>query len=270
MRITDLSTERNFLHNLMRSEERLGKLEDMASSGTRLTRPQDDPTGVERSLILRHHVAQTNQFARNVNRAKTWTEETEQALADLLTLIMRAQDLAIEGGTATTPEDARAYIAMEVGELLEEAQAIRNRTSQGRLLLTGTLPQWKVGPGMTVTVKDQSCLFDEVQRHLGDLYEGLKKEGDVALVGDAREGLVRVMDLTLAERAENGAKMNRLDMLDARLKTTDIEYRRLLSNVEDADLSELLVRLWSAQASYQAALGVGARLIQPSLLDYLR
>ena len=50
----------------------------------------------------------------------------------------------------------------------------------------------------------------------------------------------------------------------------DIEFQRLLSNVEEADLTEVIVKLISQQMAYQTALAVGARLIQPSLLDYLR
>ena len=35
----------------------------------------------------------------------------------------------------------------------------------------------------------------------------------------------------------------------------DIEYERLLSNVEEVDLVEIVVRLKSQEAVYQAALG---------------
>ena len=61
-----------------------------------------------------------------------------------------------------------------------------------------------------------------------------------------------------------------VDMLEAKAISLDIEYRKSLSNVEDVDLTKLLVQLKSAEAAYEAALGVGARLIQPTLLDHLR
>ena len=78
------------------------------------------------------------------------------------------------------------------------------------------------------------------------------------------------LDRVLAERAENGARLRRLDILSEKAVSMDIEYQRLLSNVEEADLVEVIVKLKSQEAAYQAALAAGARLIQPSLLDHLR
>ena len=79
-----------------------------------------------------------------------------------------------------------------------------------------------------------------------------------------------MLDSVLAHRPENGAKLRRLDILEEKAGDMDIEFQRLLSNVEEADLTEVIVKLMSQQMAYQTALAAGARLIQPSLLDYLR
>ena len=43
-----------------------------------------------------------------------------------------------------------------------------------------------------------------------------------------------------------------------------------VSSVEDADLAQTIVDLQIQEVSYQAALGATSRVLQPSLLDFLR
>jgi flagellar hook-associated protein 3 FlgL len=269
VRVTDRSVERNYLYSVNHAESRLAKFQDMATTGMNYSKPQDDPIGVERSIALRHHIALNQQYLRNADRAMSWMSQVEQSLGDINDIITRAQDLAIQGETATTPDDAQAYIAMEIRQLRDEIDSIARRTMEGKSLLIGTLPVWKVGPGLTVTVNDLTGLLDQLSSDLTTLENGLNTQ-DVTQIRAARDNLAVSADAVLSERAENGARMNRLEMLNGKMTSLDIEYKRLLSNSEDVDLTELLIKLQSAEAAYQAALGVGARLIQPTLLDHLR
>ncbi|QUL97938.1 MAG: flagellar hook-associated protein FlgL [Candidatus Fermentithermobacillus carboniphilus] len=269
MRVTDLTMERNFLYNIFNCDARLQKLQDQASSGKRITRPQDDPLGTERSIGLRHHLSKSNQYLRNLDNARTWMEETEQALSELTTVLSRAQELALYGGTGTTPPAAREAIASELEQLAEEVHNIAGTTIEGRKLLTGTMPQWKLSDDVTMTVPDLTALLSDAEKFISQLAVGLRTSSESDIEA-ATAGINSSLDGVLAARAENGAKIRRLDILEEKTKALDIEYQRLLSNVEDADLTEVIVRLKSQEAAYQAALAVGARLIQPSLLDHLR
>jgi flagellar hook-associated protein 3 FlgL len=44
----------------------------------------------------------------------------------------------------------------------------------------------------------------------------------------------------------------------------------LISSIEDADIASLIVQYQEDQVAYEAALSIGASLIQTSLLDFLR
>jgi len=74
----------------------------------------------------------------------------------------------------------------------------------------------------------------------------------------------------LKYRAELGAKENRLEMTQARIlhERTDIE--EILSKNEDVDIAETITKLRMLEVAHRAALGVSARIIQPTLLDFLR
>jgi len=259
--------ERNLLHNLSVAESRMQKLQDMESSGMRFQKPQDDPVGVQRSMGLRNLKARNSQYISNINRAKSWMEFTEQALSEITTVLSKATELALYGGTATTPQTGRDAIADEVAQYREEILALYDRSIEGRTVLVGTMPTWKVGDNVTVTSDSVETLLDDVVSGLEALENALRTPGgDVAAAGATLDTLG---DRVLSQRAKNGARALRIDVLGDKLESLEIEYRRLLSDVEDIDLAEVLVKLKSAEVAYQAALDAGARIIQPSLLDYL-
>jgi flagellar hook-associated protein 3 FlgL len=261
--------ERNLLYNLTSSEERLQKLQDMATSGMKFQKPEDDPVGVQRSMRLRNERVRNEQYIRNLGRAKSWMEYGEKALSELTGTLGRASELGLAGVTGTTPQDARDAIAAEVRQLQEEVESLKSRTMEGRTILTGTMPTWKVGDNLTMTTEDLTALLDEAIGYLSDLDEGLRGVGgqDVKV---ALTNLDMTADKTLAQRATNGARVARIETLETKLVDLDIEYKSLLSDVEDVDITEVIVKLKSAEAAFQAALGAGAKLIQPSLLDYLK
>lgn len=269
MRVTDLTIQRNFLYNIFNAEKRLGSLQEMASSGKAISRPQDDPVGSEKSISLRHNMAVNNQYLRNMEKARTWMSQTEQALGHLTDVLSRVHDLALFGATGTTPDEARKAISAEVSQLKEEISGVFQTTVDGRKLLEGTMPVWRLSTDVTITCKGTESIRVDVEQYIDQLIQGLDNSYEADITA-AAEGIDRVLDSVLAHRAENGAKLRRLDILEEKAGDMDIEFQRLLSNVEEADLTEVIVKLMSQQMAYQTALAVGARLIQPSLLDYLR
>jgi flagellin-like hook-associated protein FlgL len=74
----------------------------------------------------------------------------------------------------------------------------------------------------------------------------------------------------LTKVAEIGGRQRRLDLLEARYDTDLINYEQMRSDAEDADMAEVIMNLKMAEVVYQAALSAGARIIQPSLMDFLR
>jgi flagellar hook-associated protein 3 FlgL len=74
----------------------------------------------------------------------------------------------------------------------------------------------------------------------------------------------------LAVQARVGAGMNRLDTASSRLAQIEESATSMLSNTEDADMAKVLTDFSTQQAVYQSALQAGARIVQTSLLDFLR
>ena len=79
---------------------------------------------------------------------------------------------------------------------------------------------------------------------------------------------VRMQELLLY-RSTIGARVNRLELQESRLESTQTTYTELLSKTEDANIAEVIMQLQLQENVYQASLAAGARIIMPSLMDFL-
>jgi flagellar hook-associated protein 3 FlgL len=78
------------------------------------------------------------------------------------------------------------------------------------------------------------------------------------------------MDKMLAIRSEIGAKTNRIDLMMGRLDDLGVNLTDLQAKVEDADYAELIMKSKIQENIYNASLSAGAKIISPSLVDFLR
>ncbi|MBN2794391.1 MAG: flagellar hook-associated protein FlgL [Clostridia bacterium] len=94
--------------------------------------------------------------------------------------------------------------------------------------------------------------------------------GDNKAIGGMLDTIDDHIGKMLSLRADIGARNNRLDMISKKIASNNISFTKLLSDAEDADMSEVIMLLKNAENVYQASLSTGARVIQPSLVDFLR
>ncbi|MBZ2174823.1 flagellar hook-associated protein FlgL [Schnuerera sp. xch1] len=73
----------------------------------------------------------------------------------------------------------------------------------------------------------------------------------------------------LSVRAEVGAKMNRLELTEKKLGTQINNVKELLSYNEDVDMAEVIMNLNVAENVYTSSLMTGAKIIQPTLVQFL-
>ena len=86
------------------------------------------------------------------------------------------------------------------------------------------------------------------------------------MVGTLSDSLTMVLN----ERASTGAKGIHMETTLNRLQEYEVYYAKLLSDVEDADLTKLITDLAMQENAYTAALNSAAKILQPSLLNFIR
>ena len=126
MRITNTILFNTTLANIQQYNARLLQTYEQASSGRRLHRPSDDPTGTRRVLDLRGTLSSLEQFKGQRAAVTSLLEGTETALQNVETLLLSAKGLALRGVNDTLGPDQRAVLAQEVGGLLNQAIGLGN------------------------------------------------------------------------------------------------------------------------------------------------
>jgi flagellar hook-associated protein 3 FlgL len=120
-------------------------------------------------------------------------------------------------------------------------------------------------------------LSPAARRFGGTVFDMVKRLRDSLYMDDAEDvgsralgGIDLALGNILKHRAELGARASRLDIVKARIVQDQTSIEEILSRNEDIDVAEAITNLKQLEVSYQAALGVSARIIQPTLLDFLR
>ena len=105
---------------------------------------------------------------------------------------------------------------------------------------------------------------------LHEVYEAASEGAPAEELGRMITPLQYAQNQLLAKTAEIGGRTNRLDLLTARYEQDAINYEKMKSDAEDVEIEEVIMYQKMAEAVYQAALSAGARIIQPTLMDFLR
>ncbi len=113
---------------------------------------------------------------------------------------------------------------------------------------------------------DVRKVFGDIVNHLGSD----KEEDRNKLIMEDLQGISDIIDNVLKLRAGVGARQNRMDSAKERNTEENFNLIEMLSEVEDVDITENGIEATAMQAIYTASLQASARIMQPTLLDYLR
>lgn len=126
------------------------------------------------------------------------------------------------------------------------------------------------GAGATLAGEDQAQVrVENAFTHLINLRDALTSDSTsgITLAGG---GLEEDVDRIVAARAVIGVQARRIEDQESRAQDINLAERSMLSNLKDADLTEVISRFTQLQTQLQASLSVGAQNLQLSLLDFLR
>lgn len=305
MRITQSMMGNTMMTNLQNNYKRIDRYQEQLMTNRRLNRPSDDPVGVASALQYRSEISLTTQFQENTEDADAWLQFNDTVLTETTQIIQRLSELAVQGGTDTAPEDARNNIKQEVEQLYQQLISLGNSQFKGKFIFNGervnerpyptdpgntadpanayTLDQgevrYQIGAGIYATV---NLSGDKVFGSFGDnsglfkVIDDFKKAlSDTSLSGTAAiqniiPALQKNLENVVTAQAELGGKQNRLQFTMTRLDNLNLNYTSLQSLTEDADMPAVITELKTAESIYQASLDTMARIIRPSLLDFLR
>lgn len=129
---------------------------------------------------------------------------------------------------------------------------------------------FEIGVGVTMGVNlEGEKLFAPIFSALQGLYSDLSQpqpDSNSSVLSD----LDQALDGVLQQVSELGGKQNRVELAKERLTDLKLNLTKILSEEADLDYAEAIMELKMEEFAYRTALSVGARIIQPTLVDFLR
>lgn len=296
MRITQQSIAMRTYDNLQASLARSARLQDQLSSGQQLSRPSDAPGQAASAMQIRGSLRTTEQYVRNADDASAWLVVADSALQGASSALLRARDLAVQGSSSGSQSlQAREAIADEIRQIRAGLLQTANTQYLGRPVFGGTVAggaafqetagvvtyagdagtvERRLGPNAQVRVDvSGTAAFGADGTNVFDVLEQLAVDLETDPPGPVSASITAIdsaRDAVIAQLSDVGARTNRVDSLKQIGDSQVIELRANLSELENIDLPATIVQLQMQEVAYEAALGATARVLQPSLLDFLR
>ncbi|MEK0290463.1 flagellar hook-associated protein FlgL [Caldifermentibacillus hisashii] len=286
MRVTQSMLSNNMLRNLSNNYNKMGKLQDQLTTQKRITRPSDDPVVAMLGLGYRDSLNKVQQYSRNISEATNWLDSTDDAISQGVKVLQRIRELTVQASNGTYEEGQRGAIAVEVDQLKKQLETIAQTQVGGKYIFNGENTnkapavgnfsdgdiELEIFDGIKLNVNTKgSELFKSVFNTLDSLKSNLedKTASDTDISGFL-DTLDSEIDHFLKIQADVGAKQNRVDMMKDRLSSQETIATEIMSKNEDVEIEKVITELITQESVQRAALSVGARIIQPSLVDFLR
>ncbi len=289
-RVTHQTVQRSTLANVQLNLSAMADLQNRMSSGKKVNVPSDDPAAASDMLRLRAEQRVNTQYARNAGDAASWLQTVDTAITASVAALRQVRDLTVQGGNGALGPSSLTALADEIESLRDTLLSNANTTFVGRSVFAGTSDAgvafdgtyaW-TGTGASVERRVTSTTTVRVDGDGAAVY-GTGAGSVFALVDDIVADLRAGQDPTthldaidarmqsmLSELAGVGARHKNVLGTQQTLQATEVETRARLSEIEDVDLASIILDLQAQEVAYKGALGAAAKVLQPTLLDFLR
>ncbi|MCL3860845.1 flagellar hook-associated protein FlgL [Actinotalea sp. K2] len=291
-RVTHQTVQRTSLANLQMNLGKMSDLQNKMSGGKVITKPSDDPGGTAQALQLRASQRATEQFARNADDGAAWLATIDSTLNTSLASLRRARDLTVQGANSgALNQTGREAIAIEIEGIRDAMLSQANTSYLGRSVFAGTSSaatafasgtydfngssgtvERRIAPDITVRADaDGSKIFGEGAASVFALLDGIAADlRNGVEVGPRLAELDTHQRAILGELGGVGSRYGQITTAQSSIQKTLMDVKSQLSAIEDIDLAEIIVELQMQEVAYQGALGATARVLQPTLMDFLR
>jgi len=307
MRISSTQIYQQGVESMLERQRELAETQLQVSTGKRILRPSDDPSGSVRILDLKESEQRLAQYQRNADWATARLDQEETALDSITNILQRVRELNVQGNNDTYTATDRAAIAAEVGQLRDNfLQLVNSQDANGEYIFSGyrTLSKpmeqtlnaageaqftyngdegqrlLQIGESREVAIGDPGSIFMNVasvdptvvsgERAMGEIIDAVA----VAFNSDTASqetltDLDTALDRIFTTRAKIGARMNAIDDQKASNDAFDLAVKDVRSSLEDLDYAEAISRFNQQLTALQASQQAFLRVQDLSLFNYL-
>lgn len=292
-RLTPGILESQMTNNLDAEQAAIARLQEKVSSGQAINRPSDDPVGVVQALTTQAALARSQQYQANANDGLGWLSTANTALSSAVTQLYQVRNIALGASSNSSQPSTYADLAQQVDGIRQELLSLANSTYLNRPVFAGTsassiaydptgayvgsgnAPTRTVAPGTTLPVSVTSpfgngagSVFAVVDQISADL-----RAGTTASISNLTGADLTALDQAISKLSDGagqvGTMYQQMQYMASQATSTQQTLSSRLAQVQDTNLAKTITDLQAEQNSYQAALWATAKVIEPSLTQFL-
>lgn len=289
MRVTQSMLSNNMLRNLSNSYGKMGDLQRQVETGKKVNRPSDDPVVVMKGINYRTALGKIEQYERNIGEVNNWLDTSDNTMDKVGAALQRTNDLLIQASTDTTTDEDREKIKAELVQLRQHVQDLSNTKIGDKYIFSGTKTNTPPFDKVTGNYVNDAAFEKSINI---EIFDGISLQSNTTPIKTFQkidEMFTKLESATTAEdfsnsitdlntnnndlltiRADIGARQNRVELMEDRLSSQEITTTKQMSDNEDVEYEKAITNMITQESIHRAALSVGARIIQPSLTDFLR
>jgi len=288
MRISNRMLFQNALRNIRTNLAALDHAQREAATGRKVRTVSDNPVDAAQIMRMQSSLNDIRQYQRNSSSANTRLSTEDAVLTTLRDLVAQAKELAMSGAGHDPSDPLRQAALTQVGEIRDQIISLGNMKVGEEYIFAGTLtadPPFQpdgtyvgnstartaeLDTGMVVkTNHTGDQVFSPILRSLDDLVQELQS-GTPDSINDAVVSLSDGQNGALAAQAEVGSRLKQIQDIGTQIASRAGTLQDQIGALRDADPSESLVKVMTAQTSLESAYSVVGRVLQTTILNYLK
>ena len=284
--------------DIQNSDQAVQTAFQQVSTGQRVNLPSDDPAASAAYVQLQAQTADVDQYSSNAGSVLSQAQTSDSVLTSVVSLLTQAISKGTEGANSTSSDADRQSIATDIQGILTSVVGLANTTFQGISLFGGTVSgtaaftadsssstgytyngntgvnSISVGSSLSVQANiPGSTLFTNssgnVLGSLSSLVSALQA-GNSSEIAIATTNITSALQYVTAQHAVYGNTINQLTAQETYLSQEKVTLTSRESSLVGIDAATAAENLTNAETSNSAVLAAAAKVIQNSLLNYLK
>ena len=217
------------------------KSTEKLSSGYKINRAADDAAGLSISEKMRKQIRGLDRASTNAQDGISAAQTAEGALAEVHSMLQRANELAIQAANGTNSSTDIGYIQDEIKQLHKEIDRIASTTDfNGKMMLAGSSADVFVGyrkaldANNVITVKGVS-----LKSKMTNLTLAAKTQSAAKTLINNLSGMINAVS---SMRSDFGAIQNRLEHTVDNLDNIVENVTASESRIRDTDMADEMVK----------------------------
>jgi flagellar hook-associated protein 3 FlgL len=296
----------NVLNNLANDLQSMQTVENQLSTGLAVTKPSDNPLATSQIMSLNTNISMQSMYYSNMQSGSGFLSTTDSALSDIVSSLQQVRSLVNEGANGTENSSDLNALGQQVNQIIGQLVQTGNAMNGSQYVFGGTQTttpplaattdasgnitavtyqgnsgqiNYEVAQGVQMSVNTNGAGLFQVtgntstgNTNVFNTLITIKNDLESNNTTDLSGMLSQIDDITTnvqSQQAAVGAQEDRLNTAMTRNQNDKTSMTTALSNLQGVDTAQASVEFSEKSNVYQAALETAAKVLTPTLVDYL-